>query len=170
MVVAGRAVPSGRIGVGLVAAASMILGSSAASAGWQWTDWGMTEAQVRSASGGAAVPNANRGEDAGDIRASLAAPFRAAGISTTAYFGFLPDSTLTLVRLVPTQSSDCSSLLGLLKNAYGIPEEVSDGEYLDITRWRDELNGNIVLFMTVVEDDCSVQYRAAAAPGSAGGL
>ena len=86
--------------------------STPALADWQATKWGMTSAEVVSATGNAAKPNTDPDADSDEL---LAMPYKEAGIRFTATFEF-DDKTKVLsgVKLVPEEGK-CAKAFDMLK-------------------------------------------------------
>jgi hypothetical protein len=126
--------------IGFCVAMAALLLSFSASAHWQYTRWGMTEAQVIKASKGAAVSasdtDADKHKAYGDnANINLTAPYKAGEFEFNAYFGF-KDGKLANVQLDLT-SGDVHKLIGALRNKYGKPasEPTADDSGFDMWLW-----------------------------------
>jgi hypothetical protein len=122
----------------LVAAFCVATVTSSACAHWQFTKWGMTEAQVVEASGSAASalsPSEAAGQSTSDGTklARLGMPYMSGTFQFTATFLFDRAGLLCAVSLKQT-AGDADSLRGSLLAKYGQPREHSQ-TYVGIVDW-----------------------------------
>lgn len=145
--------------------------ASPALAGWQGVEFGDGPAQV-SARFPDATRNDDRARDKPGLKAEMRMPYAVGALTTTAYFLFDASSGLAEIDLSLAGASECASLQGVASATYGPPETTSRTEFIELMRWRDTANGNLVFFLQIGETDptCSVQYKPIPKPGAAGGL
>ena len=150
-------VMSAVVGAGLTIV-GLAASTSSATANWQYTQWNMTPAEVKTASQGAAQDNSDRGLDAPNRKAQLTAPYQGEATPFKAAFLFNEENELKDVALTPIKKSDCPFVLDLLRKHYGQPKENSDLIHADVTRWDDFENSNLVVFLNLEKDGCTIQY------------
>ena len=91
--------------------ATVVLGiETPALADWQYTQWGMSPAEVQAASNGTAVANQDRRLDADDLTAGLTAFYRGDKRPFTAVFLFDTGGKLSAVNLNPTDRISCDPI------------------------------------------------------------
>ena len=129
-----------------------------AAADWQYSQWGMSPAQVAAASGGVAKPNDDRGLDAEGLRAELLAPYLAGSLPFTAVFRFDAEDALDDVALVPAGAANCSVIRAALVDHHGAPEGQADPRSAATMRWHDLDANNLVVFLDLGDGHCSIQY------------
>lgn len=131
----------------------------AARADWQYTKWGMTEAEVVSASAGRAQtvdPQDVRGGLIGTVN-RLSAPYAAGKYQFRAIFAFDQTSgRLAVVRLKVLNPADGYGVRAELMGRYGQPVRVTRGTYAT-TEWLTD--SEIVTFIDVAGGAFSVEYR-----------
>lgn len=152
---------SGRIRAWTVAGCTLTLLAAQArpaSADWQYTQWGMSPAQVTTASEGRAVENRDRSLDAGGLKAELAAPYQGASLPFTAVFLFGLRDRLAAVTLSPRDIGVCGKLPALLQAHYGPPVAREGVDKALTARWNDYGNNNAVNFLDLGSGGCSIQY------------
>ena len=132
--------------------------SAPASANWQYTRWEMTPEEVKTASHGAAQNNSDHGLDAEGVKARLTAPYVGEEISFTAVFLFDEDSKLKDVTLTPKKQEDCLLMKSRLQNHYGQSAENTDMVHAGVTRWDDFDDKNLVVFLQLENNGCTIQY------------
>ena len=142
----------------LAAAICLGLGATPAAADWQYSQWGMSPAQVEAASGGAAKPNDERDLDAEGLRAELAAPYMAGSLPFTAVFRFDAEDMLDDVALIPTGPVSCPVVRATLIDHHGTPEGKADPQSAPTLRWHDLDANNLVVFLDLGGGHCSIQY------------
>jgi hypothetical protein len=126
----------------LIALISTALFATSAEANWQYTKWGMTPAQVITASHGAVgwrpVKNPKADGRANEVGGSYIADNRTFDVS----FDFR-NGRLSSVAL---ETDMCATLLPDLETKYGEPQILADGSFPE-WRWRDKIrNDDVVLF------------------------
>ena len=141
----------------MAATASMVL-ATPASANWQYTRWEMTPAEVIAASNGAARNNGNRGFDAEGVKAKLIAPFTGESEAFTAVFLFDDEEKLKEVTLTPMRQESCPSIRDRLRSHYGQSAADTDMVHAGVTRWDDFDDKNLVVFLQLENDGCTIQY------------
>ena len=129
-----------------------------AAADWQYTQWGMSPAQVVGASGGVAKPNDDRSLDAEDLRAELSAPYMAGSLPFTAVFRFDLAGALDDVTLIPVGPVSCPAVRTVLVTHHGPPEGKADVGGATTLRWHDLDANNLVVFLAPEDGHCSIQY------------
>jgi len=130
-----------------IALLPLLIATTPAHAGWQWTQWGMTFPEVM-----AAAPH----------------PFEngtylheAAGIEFEVAFEALPN--LESVTLKPTGKNQCRDVQSTLARTYGTGEANN-------TVWRDEANGNFIWMLILDDSFFTLTYEPLPTANSAGGL
>ena len=125
-----------------------------AGADWQYTQWGMTKAEVVEASDGQVVAHKVEHREQWGIYPDLAAPSRFLKLKYRAYFYFGDESgELTAVRLDPIQGVWCPDVVKELRSRHGNDQELINGYFV----WRDQAtNSKISLsgFST-----CRIRYE-----------
>ena len=139
-----------------------------AAASWQYTQWNMTPAEVKAASQNAAKDNDDRGLDAPNRKAQLTASYQGEATPFKAAFLFNEKNELKDVILTPINKNDCPAILDRLRNHYGQPKESSNLIHADVTRWDDFENSNLVVFLTLEKEGCTIQYSKLPATHSDG--
>ncbi len=129
-----------------------------AAADWQYSQWGMSPAEVEAASGGGAKPNDDRGLDAEGLRAELAAPYTAGSVPFTAVFRFDAEDALDDVALIPAGPVSCPVVRTTLIAHHGTPEGQADPRSAPTLRWHDLDADNLVVFADFGDGHCSIQY------------
>lgn len=143
----------------LVVAALTLLAASPANADWQYTRWGMTVGEVKAASPYVVL------HEAPDLslpssRVKAGAKYRAGGMSFTAAFGFGDDGGLNRVKLYLDDGSRCDELRHSLRSVYGeeAPNTLNNS-IVSLAKWRDEENKNMIGYLAIGDDKCSVTYE-----------
>jgi hypothetical protein len=133
----------------VICIAVLLLAASPANAGWQYTRWGMTPAQVLTASNNTLrppTPDEQRGQTVVGLAPSLTGRFDNRSFQFNSYFYFgAPGSGLSEVRLTLLDYQKLPSLLGVIQSSYGQPVEQDPGAISGrggTSRWRDEKNQN----------------------------
>ena len=129
-----------------------------AAADWQYTQWGMTPDQVKTASNGVARDNADRELDATGVTAALVAPYQGVSLPFTAVFLFDPDHKLQDVTLNPVGQIACPVIVDALAANYGQPEDKVDMVRAKTIRWDDLNNDNLVVYLDLGQGNCTIQY------------
>ena len=137
---------------------ALLLGAAPARADWDYTQWGMSPAEVKAASDGAAQDNADRSLDADGLKAKLVAPYEGAALTFTAVFLFDGLSRLRYVSLDPVGQAACVATMQHLAMRYGTPEGVSDMVDARTMRWDDVTDDNLVVYLDLGQGHCSVQF------------
>jgi hypothetical protein len=148
------------------------LAPGTAMADWQYARWGMSKNEVVSASKGIAkVPdNPDQFED-NEYSHLLSAPYKSEDFSFDAKFYFNKQYKLSEVRLKLRDLSECNSLRVILKNTYGTTQDASVTRgVLEIMKWRDKQNKNIVIFTQIEGRWCSIDYQPLKKAGAKNGL
>ena len=112
------------VGAGLTIV-GLAASTSSATANWQYTQWNMTPAEVKTASQGAVQDNSARGLDAPNRKAQLTAPYQGEATPFKAAFLFNEENELKDVALTPIKKATARSL-DLLRKHYGQLKENSD--------------------------------------------
>lgn len=134
--------------------------STPALADWQATKWGMTSAEVVSATGNAAKPNTDPDADSDEL---LAMPYKEAGIKFTASFEF-DDKTMLLsgIKLVPEEGK-CAKAFDMLKANHGAPTTSTKGAIGDMDRWQDVGGSTRIMALALpsrsAAKDCTITFR-----------
>lgn len=135
--------------------------SGVAAADWQWTKWGMTEAEVIAA---APIP-LNVGHDDGQndkYKTHITFDYNAASFRYEGRFTF-SRATGALERVVLTPLNGCNGTKMLLASRYGEPFSKSSFPGLMAeTTWRDDENDNVVSFLEFNTGDCKLSYESPA--------
>ncbi len=157
---------------GLAAALSVaIFGTiTPALADWQYTQWGMSAAQVETASKGTAVVNKDRSLDAADLTAGLTAFFRGDKRPFTAVFLFDAVGKLSVVTLNPTDRISCDPIHSSLAAHYGTPVSTDQHKFGQTAQWNDVDGDNVVIFLDLGQGNCSIQYSSLPPTHQDGGL
>ncbi len=129
-------------------------------ADWQYTQWGMSQAEVQAASNGTAVVNQDRTLDALDLKAGLTAFYRGDKRPFTAVFLFDLAGQLATVTLNPTDRISCDPIRHSLDAHYGTPAAVDQQKYGATARWNDVEGDNVVVFLDLGHGNCSIQYSS----------
>ncbi|CAM3547281.1 hypothetical protein PANO111632_21155 [Paracoccus nototheniae] len=148
---------------------SFIATTPQAAAGWQETEWGMTQDEVQNAVPDV-TPNDDRGKDALELRAELRSNYESSGINFEVSFLFASDQKLMRVDLTPLSDADCPKLERLIHAAYGTPEAEDKMELISNTKWRDAANSNLLSLVRLNQGICSLTYQAMPTVGATGGL
>ena len=131
-----------------------ILFARAAAADWQYTRWGMTEAEVIEASAGKAVAHFVAVRESWGIYADLVAPTRFGTFAYDAYFYFDDETQrLKAVRLEPAAPVWCIDVMKALMVRYGSDQRLINGK----TVWRDPSNNNRITLSGF--STCRVKYQ-----------
>ena len=130
----------------------------AATANWQYTQWNMTPAEVKAASKGAAQDNSDRGLDAENRKAQLTASYQGEAIAFKAVFLFNEEDELKDVTLTPKNFNDCSLIFDRLHTHYGQPKDNSNLTYAGVIRWDDFDSSNLIVFLRLDKQGCTIQY------------
>lgn len=125
--------------------------ASAAQAGWQWTEWGMSQEELV-----ATMPMPFRQSD-------MQMPYEAEGMKFGVTFRIRGEG-LEAVTLYLDPGQSCPALQRKLLTIYG-PDRLGNS-----TLWDDEKNGTLVAFERYTSDHCAVVYRPLHPPGASGGL
>ena len=129
-----------------------------AAADWQYTQWGMSPAQVKAASGEVAQDNADRRLDADGLSAALTAFYQGESIPFTATFLFNAQDKLHYVTLSPVDRISCPLIVQTLAAHYGPPKGRADMVHARTMRWDDTENDNLVVYLDLGGGDCTIQY------------
>ena len=132
-------------------------------ADWQATKWGMTSAEVVSATGNAAKPNTDPDADSDEL---LAMPYTKAGIKFTTTFAFDEKTKLLNgVRLVP-EDGKCAKAFEMAKADYGAPTSTTKGMAGDMDRWQDVGGSTRMMALALpsrtAANYCSITFRPVA--------
>ena len=152
-----RNVVSTLAAVGLVAT-GLAVSAAPAAANWQYTEWNMTPAEVKAASHGATQDNSDRGLDVQGRKAKLTAPYQGEAMPFKAVFLFNGENQLKDVTLTPQNKDACPAVLSALNRHYGAPKGTSNLLHAGVTRWDDFENSNLVVFLTLEKEGCTIQY------------
>ncbi|BBD98958.1 hypothetical protein SAMIE_1024590 [Sphingobium amiense] len=140
---------------------------SVAQAGWQYTQWGMSSAEVAGASGGKTQPlvfdpnsvdpmlRDHLPEIAADAP-TMHAPYQTGGRQFDVEFHFSNDR-LDRATLHLKAPLDCFKLAGEMAAAYGIPDK--HYERSNTSWWRDKEKGNHVMFSAWANEQCTITYQ-----------
>ena len=140
------------------ACALLAVEARSAAADWRYTQWGMSPAEVKTASDRAAVDNPDRSLDADGLKAELVGPYQGGGVPFTAVFLFGLRDRLAAVTLNPRDLSACERLPALLQAHYGPPVSREGVDKAVTARWNDYANNNAVNFLDLGDGGCSIQY------------
>lgn len=127
-----------------------------ARADWQWTEWGMTPAEVIIASAGTA--NSHSASAMSNITADhlVTAPYTAMGIGFQAHFLFdRSTGGLAYVYVYAEDDADCPRLRSWIGEIYGEPA-LSDGRATRI--YYDRIESNRVTFVQFLTTRCVITY------------
>ena len=141
-----------------LAVSGLALASNSAAADWQYTQWNMTPAEVKAASLQKAQDNSDRELDSENRTAKLTAPYQGEAISFRVVFLFNAENELKTVTLTPLKRDDCSLIMSRLMNHYGQPKENSDMIHADVARWDDYEDSNLVVYLKLEKEGCTIQY------------
>ena len=134
--------------------------------GWQYTRWGMTPEQVKSASQGNAIENPTVGSqsnDSGD--ALLMSPYRVGALDFKAYFLFDRKSKkLKTVSLELVDQRKGKELYTQLVGQYGRPVSQDNTALMRVARWLDRKNRNMVVWTTIGFVSAKVQFSDLSGP------
>lgn len=117
-----------------------------ASANWQYTEWGMTLAQVAEAASGRAVAMSSEESVANSVadsneKALLKATYESGQYKFTAVFSFDSRSGgLSSVKLNLVNLDKALELKGSLGAKYGKPAEQGETAVISFARWRDNMD------------------------------
>lgn len=150
---AGGVATAGGLAIGALAASVL-----PAAADWQYTQWGMTPAQVKAASGEVAQANPDRRLDADGLSAALTASYQGESIPFTAAFLFNRQDMLRYVTLSPVDRISCPLIVETLAAHYGPPEGKADMVHARTMRWDDAVNDNLVVYLDLGGGSCTIQY------------
>jgi hypothetical protein len=136
--------------------------SNPARAGWQWTDWGMTRAQIEKAALARGI-SLTEASNSHPEQVELNTPYSTLGLQFLARLIFYQRGTLMQVVLQQRDGTQCPALAETMKSSYGVPYDMHDGAGLHTWSWRDERRGNDVMFRLVGPSDypqrwCDIQY------------
>jgi hypothetical protein len=157
--------------------------ASAAKADWRYTKWGMTPAEVISASKNLARKSSDLRPDSDGNVTKLVTPYRGGKFSFEAQFGFDASDRLSSVTLVLDDKSagmdmdmdadtnmdqgGCHDLLMNLKTVYGPRQGGRSAHMLySIQTWQDGKNKNNVKYTVLDRVGCFVQYSVIKAAGA----
>jgi hypothetical protein len=157
--------------IALVSLTMALVGS--AQADWQYTKWGMTEAEVVAASNGSAVASDAKqlgmNFDKPGIETKLTAPYTAGQFIFDARFSFSKDrGALARVQLWPVDKMQCTRLQTELATKYGRPTHSRVDQIGRTTYWKDEQARNVTSFSSVLGATCYVSYDPIATAASGG--
>jgi hypothetical protein len=125
-----------------------------AAADWQYTQWGMSKAQVVEASQGLAVDHLVDRRETWGIYPDLVAPSRFGKYRFRAYFYFDDDSGgLKAVRLDPLVGFWCQDVAKSLMLRYGSDQRLTNDYYV----WRDDSANNKISLSGF--STCRVKYE-----------
>lgn len=136
----------------------LLFGAAPAMADWDYTQWGMTAAEVKAASEGVAQDNTDRSLDADGLKAELVAPFQGETLAFKAVFLFDDAHRLRYVSLGSEGQAACAATMQHLAMRYGTPEGVADMVDARTMRWDDVTDDNLVDFLDLGQGHCSVQF------------
>lgn len=144
-----------------IAALALFTTATPAVAGWQWTDWGMTRAQVEKAASAHSVVLSEAKNSRPD-QVELNTPYATLGLQFLARLIFNEYGTLIEVVLVQNDVAQCPVLENLVKSSYGVPYDSYAGMGTDTWSWRDEKSKNDVMFRLIGMPGsrrwCDIQY------------
>lgn len=152
-----KAAPTQAIAM-LGVATALACWSVPAAADWQYTQWGMTPAEVKAASADVARDNHDRKLDAAGVKAELIAPFQGVSLPFTAVFLFDAEDKLTYVTLNPVGQIACPVIIDALSANYGKPQGKADMVLATTIRWNDLGNDNLVVYFDLGGGNCTIQY------------
>ncbi len=140
----------------LIAAILMLAALQPAYAGWRWTSWGATIADVQ-----AAYPGDPFGEGGAPVAAeALAAKdfviVPAEGLNVAVRTNYNEAGKLTSVTEKPVDAADCPAFLSYLEGAYG-----QAGLAGTRTKWVDAEAENSVTVVAEEADACSIRFSRA---------
>jgi hypothetical protein len=135
---------------------------SVAHADWQYTRWGMTEAEVVKASRGQAIPNPQLARTSTEVElAKLTAPYTTGAYNFEARFMFNRSTDkLTGVRLNLSDASKCIPLYHELVAKYGKPLSESNTSGMRIGKWQDRPSNMTIAILDIGQRTCEVMYGA----------
>lgn len=128
---------------------------TAAQAHWQYTRWGMTEAQVLTASKGQAVRQTARYPRAGEPPEEIVGKYATGGRAFNVRFTF--DSGGLAAVSLTTES--CGGLDTDLRSTYGRPINETGRTFPTIV-WDDRRNSNRVTYIGGLLGSCQITYEA----------
>lgn len=132
--------------------------SSAASAHWQYTKWGMQPAEVVAASEGKVRLSPGRPEqkeDGLEVGGEGAHAVGSSGLPVTFYFNA---GGLELVKLTAEGDGVCYALNHRLAGEYGTPFAMDSNPVLLRKTWKDQDRGNQLEYLRI-GDTCWLKYR-----------
>ncbi len=141
-----------------LAALALAWSDGPAAADWQYTQWGMSPAEVKAASNDEARDNADRTLDAEGVEARLTVPFQGETLPFTAVFLFDAQDKLRYVTLNPVGQIACPVVVQALAAHYGRPEGKVDMIHATTMRWDDVTNDNLVVYLDLGHGNCTIQY------------
>lgn len=152
----------------IITATTAIIFTTAASADWQFTKWGMTPDQLKAAS--TTELKAVSGADACSACKPiplLTGDYDAGSFQFRVLYEFANGTSLSMISLkTPAKSNvwGCNDLFNSLSVRYGqpmwrVPSGLTVGS-LPSARWLDPKNGNTVFFLDAagVLGDCEIEY------------
>jgi hypothetical protein len=144
--------------VGALTAALLALAGPAA-AGWRYTEWGMSEAQVLAAGDGAVGRFFDPRPEPWGVYPDLIGDFRDHRRDYEVEFYFdKATAGLVGVRLVPYGQYWCLDILVELRDRYGWFMERRGG----LLEWHDERANNLISYR---QEPCSVRFQPIRLPG-----
>ncbi len=131
-------------------------------ADWQYTKWGMDEAQVKAAANGRAVsvtPEERDEQSSESLEARLKAPYQSGDFIFTAYFQFdRASSKLAAVSLNMADPSKCLDLVGELTIKYGTP--ISESESAILSTWIWQPSNDQITVLQIGRDSAALIYQS----------
>lgn len=122
---------------------------------WQYTQWGMTLDEVRSAAPIAVIDHVSPGLSHPGSAVRAATLHEASGLDLMAAFAFDGANRLNRVVIIPRHKRDCAALHGLLRRQYG-PEERGSADRVAISAsWHSHDDIDFVQ----IGSACTVEYR-----------
>ena len=132
--------------------------ASPVQASWQFTQWGMTEDQVLTASHGTVHKATEPRVYTDGSKGLLEGEYISGEFSFQLIFTFNPTGALNGVKLEMPDLSKCTSLNAVVTATFG-EAEVSNFMSGKISKWWDEDKGNTVLLSDISDLWCTLSYR-----------
>jgi hypothetical protein len=135
-----------------------------AHADWQFTRWGMTQAEVTAAGKGMVVPipeDQIKGRSFRTLRCSLEQVYQAGDVKLRASMCFDSSGKLTKVSVEPAESGgiQCGTLENELTRKYGTNFATENSSVSHSLRWQDEARTtDILLYESLITHDCHINY------------
>lgn len=147
-----------------------------ANADWQMTRWGMSLEEYVVLGIAEELPT-DSPHNTSEQTALYTMPYRVKNIDTNVIFYFSDMNEaqiLSEVRVIPIDINNCAEIIGILRVTYGREESETKGSIFRYLSWRDEANGNRLLFSEGVAEyenlGCTVIYQPIPTANSRGGL